>query len=129
MPVELELIGYGVTFFYDYLNMKYDLSCQRFTYHFKKDIVKVIQLMVLMHCSHFNKVIQAGRMQWSRFICERYDNFKVASSNGLAHFYVKELTRDHHPDRGDERIRVETAGGYVLELGGVPQLNGQLAIS
>ena len=44
-------------------------------------------------------------------------------------FYVKELTRDHHPDRGDERIRVETAGGYVLELGGVPQLNGQLAIS
>ena len=79
MPVELELIGYGVTFLYDYLNIKYDLSCQRFTYHLRKDIVKVIQLMVL---------IQAGRMQWSRFICERYDNFKVASSNGLAHFYV-----------------------------------------
>lgn len=58
-----------------------------------------------------------------------YDNFKVASSNGLAHFYVKELTRDHHPDRDDERIRVETAGGYVLELGGVPRVNGQLAIS
>ena len=74
-------------------------------------------------------LIQAGRMQWSRFICERYDNFKVASSKGLAHFYVKELTRDRHPDRSDERIRVETAGGYVLELGGVPQLNGQLAIS
>ena len=58
-----------------------------FTYHFNKDIVKAIQLMLLMHCSHFNKVIQAERMQWSRFICERYDNFKVASSNGLVHFY------------------------------------------
>ncbi|XP_062143587.1 uncharacterized protein LOC133851268 isoform X3 [Alnus glutinosa] len=57
------------------------------------------------------------------------DNFKAACSNGLAHFYVKELTRDHHPDRDDERIRVETAGGYVLELGGVPRVNGQLAIS
>ncbi|KAF5462679.1 hypothetical protein F2P56_018667 [Juglans regia] len=58
-----------------------------------------------------------------------YDNFKAASSNGLVHFYVKELTRDHHPDRDDERMRVETAGGYVLELGGVPRVNGQLAIS
>lgn len=57
------------------------------------------------------------------------DNFKAASSNGLVHFYVKELTRDHHPDRDDERMRVETAGGYVLELGGVPRVNGQLAIS
>ena len=43
--------------------------------------------------------------------------------------FILELTRDHHPDRGGERIRVETAGGYALELGGVPQLNGQLAIS
>ncbi|GLT52974.1 hypothetical protein SLA2020_262760 [Shorea laevis] len=39
------------------------------------------------------------------------------------------LIRDHHPDRDDERIRVETAGGYVLELSGVPRVNGQLAIS
>lgn len=53
----------------------------------------------------------------------------MASSNGLAVFHVKELTRDHHPDRDDERIRVETAGGYVLELGGVARVNGQLAIS
>ncbi|KAM4087429.1 hypothetical protein ACJW30_10G176900 [Castanea mollissima] len=58
-----------------------------------------------------------------------HDNFKVASSNGFAHFSVKELTKDHHPDRDDERIRVETAGGYVLELGGVSRVNGQLAIS
>lgn len=51
-----------------------------------------------------------------------------SSSSGLVHFSVKELTRDHHPDRDDEKLRVETAGGYV-ELGGVPRVNGQLAIS
>lgn len=45
------------------------------------------------------------------------------------HFSVKELTRDHHPNRDDERVRVETAGGYVLEWGGVPRVNGELAIS
>ncbi|KAJ6306595.1 hypothetical protein OIU78_021836 [Salix suchowensis] len=37
--------------------------------------------------------------------------------------------RDHHPDRDDERFRVENAGGYVLEWGGVPRVNGQLAVS
>lgn len=41
-----------------------------------------------------------------------------SSSSGMVHFSVKELTRDHHPDRDDEKLRVETAGGYV-ELGGV----------
>ncbi|XP_052291936.1 uncharacterized protein LOC102621122 isoform X3 [Citrus sinensis] len=42
---------------------------------------------------------------------------------------VKELTRDHHPDREDERYRVEAAGGYVLQWGGVSRVNGQLAVS
>ncbi|PRQ44472.1 putative protein-serine/threonine phosphatase [Rosa chinensis] len=56
-------------------------------------------------------------------------NFELASSSsGLVQLSVKELTRDHHPDRDDEKFRVETAGGYV-ELGGVPRVNGQLAIS
>ncbi|KAJ4848090.1 hypothetical protein Tsubulata_047020 [Turnera subulata] len=58
-----------------------------------------------------------------------FDNIKSVTSDGLAHFFVEELTRDHHPDRDDERYRVETAGGYVLEWGGVPRVNGQLAIS
>ncbi|KAL5561831.1 hypothetical protein UlMin_031578 [Ulmus minor] len=57
------------------------------------------------------------------------DNSKLSSSSGLVHFSVKELTRDHHPNRADERFRVENAGGYVLEWGGVPRVNGQLAIS
>ena len=52
-----------------------------------------------------------------------YNNLKFTTAN------VKELTRDHHPDRDDERSRVEAAGGYVLEWGGVPRVNGQLAVS
>ncbi|XP_015575876.2 probable protein phosphatase 2C 51 isoform X7 [Ricinus communis] len=57
------------------------------------------------------------------------DNIKLITSNGLAHFIVEELTRDHHPDRDDEKFRVESAGGYVYEWGGVPRVNGQLAVS
>lgn len=44
-------------------------------------------------------------------------------------YYVKELTVDHHPDREDERSRVEAAGGYVLEWAGVLRVNGELAVS
>ncbi|KAK9282547.1 hypothetical protein L1049_005468 [Liquidambar formosana] len=58
-----------------------------------------------------------------------YGRSELATSKGLAHFFVRELTRDHHPDRDDERSRVETAGGYVLEWGGVPRVNGELAVS
>lgn len=58
-----------------------------------------------------------------------YGNFKLAASDGLTHFSVKELTNDHHPDRADERSRVESAGGHVLEWAGVSRVNGQLAVS
>ncbi|KAH7577592.1 hypothetical protein JRO89_XS01G0271400 [Xanthoceras sorbifolium] len=58
-----------------------------------------------------------------------FKKFKFTTANGLTQFTVKELTRDHHPDRDDERLRVEAAGGYVLEWGGVPRVNGQLAVS
>ncbi|KAM7521632.1 hypothetical protein LguiA_011534 [Lonicera macranthoides] len=54
---------------------------------------------------------------------------KLEASNGLALFHAKELTRDHHPDRDDEKVRVESAGGYVLQWGGVSRINGQLAVS
>ncbi|KAG8389303.1 hypothetical protein BUALT_Bualt02G0215400 [Buddleja alternifolia] len=42
--------------------------------------------------------------------------------------YVEELTRDHHPDREDEKARIEAAGGFV-RLWGVPRVNGILAVS
>ncbi|XP_044486005.1 probable protein phosphatase 2C 51 isoform X2 [Mangifera indica] len=58
-----------------------------------------------------------------------HNNFKFPTTDGLALFTVKELTRDHHPDRDDEKFRVEAAGGYVLEWDGVPRVNGQLAVS
>ncbi|CAM6025619.1 unnamed protein product [Sphagnum balticum] len=40
-----------------------------------------------------------------------------------------ELTDDHRPDREDERLRVEANGGFVENQGGVPRVNGQLAVS
>lgn len=42
--------------------------------------------------------------------------------------YAEELTSDHHPDRDDERARIELAGGFVLDWG-VPRVNGLLAVS
>ncbi|XP_052185941.1 uncharacterized protein LOC127797256 isoform X2 [Diospyros lotus] len=57
------------------------------------------------------------------------DLVKLGDSNGVVHFSVKELTRDHHPDRDEEKSRVESAGGYVLEWAGVSRVNGQLAVS
>ncbi|KAF6173384.1 hypothetical protein GIB67_027079 [Kingdonia uniflora] len=59
-----------------------------------------------------------------------YEQFKLATSTvGSKHFFAKELTQDHHPDRDVERNRVEAAGGYVVEWGGVPRVNGELAVS
>ncbi|KAK4273099.1 hypothetical protein QN277_021562 [Acacia crassicarpa] len=57
------------------------------------------------------------------------EKYKLASSYGFTHFAATELTSDHHPDREDERIRVETAGGQVTDWGGVPRINGLLAIT
>ncbi|XP_042018406.1 probable protein phosphatase 2C 51 [Salvia splendens] len=42
--------------------------------------------------------------------------------------YVEELTRDHHPDREDEKARIEAAGGFITRYG-VPRVNGILALS
>ncbi|CAI0434073.1 unnamed protein product, partial [Linum tenue] len=58
-----------------------------------------------------------------------YRSIRSAVSNGGKRFLFKELTRDHHPDREDEKIRVEAAGGYILETSGVHRINGELAIS
>lgn len=57
------------------------------------------------------------------------ENSKLVTSGRSTYFCVRELTEDHHPDRDDERTRVEAAGGYVIEWGGVPRVNGELALS
>lgn len=56
-------------------------------------------------------------------------SFKLAAPDQWPFLIAKELTRDHHPDRDDERSRVETAGGHVSKWGGVARVNGQLAVS
>ncbi|KAK4492510.1 hypothetical protein RD792_003321 [Penstemon davidsonii] len=48
--------------------------------------------------------------------------------NSLKEVYVAELTKDHHPDRADEKARIEAAGGFVRTYG-VPRVNGILAVS
>ncbi|KAL6841604.1 hypothetical protein ACP4OV_028543 [Aristida adscensionis] len=57
-----------------------------------------------------------------------HEEFALANYDGPM-YHVKELTKDHHPDREDERSRVEAAGGYVVEWAGVYRVNGELALS
>ncbi|KAJ9188083.1 hypothetical protein P3X46_003477 [Hevea brasiliensis] len=75
------------------------------------------------------RLYRERRRDGAVFPTRYHDNIKLIASNGLTYFIVEELTRDHHPDRDDEKFRVETAGGYVHEWGGVPRVNGQLAVS
>ena len=42
---------------------------------------------------------------------------------------VTKLTEDHHPDRDDERDRIEAAGGSVVSVWGVPRVNRILTLS
>jgi serine/threonine protein phosphatase PrpC len=39
------------------------------------------------------------------------------------------LTEDHRPDGADERARIEAAGGSVVNVWGVPLINGILPMS
>jgi len=57
-----------------------------------------------------------------------HEEFALANYDGPL-YHARELTKDHHPDREDERSRVEAAGGYVLEWAGVYRVNGELALS
>ncbi|KAL3849899.1 hypothetical protein ACJIZ3_011781 [Penstemon smallii] len=59
---------------------------------------------------------------------ERIDSKHNAEGNSLTEVYVEELTKDHHPDRADEKARIEAAGGFVRTFG-VPRVNGILAVS
>lgn len=60
---------------------------------------------------------------------KNFRSFKLAAPDQWPFLIAKELTRDHHPDRDDERSRVETAGGHVSKWGGIARVNGQLAVS
>ncbi|XP_050236569.1 probable protein phosphatase 2C 51 [Mercurialis annua] len=53
---------------------------------------------------------------------------KYQSGSSTVHLSATALTYDHHPDREDERARIEAAGGSVT-IWGVPRVNGVLAMS
>ncbi|XP_009769198.1 putative protein phosphatase 2C 51 isoform X2 [Nicotiana tabacum] len=62
-------------------------------------------------------------------LCSRRTHFDQDSEDNLVtRLQAEELTRDHHPDRDDEKVRIEAAGGVVLVIG-VPRVNGILAVS
>ncbi|XP_075641137.1 putative protein phosphatase 2C 51 isoform X1 [Castanea sativa] len=54
---------------------------------------------------------------------------KIQSGNLTTSLSVTKLTEDHHPDRDDERARIEAAGGSVVSVWGVPRVNRILTLS
>ncbi|KAL2652139.1 hypothetical protein R1flu_020267 [Riccia fluitans] len=54
---------------------------------------------------------------------------RVSSRERKERLRARELTRDHSPDRDDERQRIEGAGGFITDDGGVFRVNGKLAVS
>ncbi|KAJ8433890.1 hypothetical protein Cgig2_004612 [Carnegiea gigantea] len=48
--------------------------------------------------------------------------------NAKAGLQFVELTKDHHPDRDDEKARIIASGGFV-SFSGMPRVNGILAVS
>lgn len=54
--------------------------------------------------------------------------FDEMVGDSTSHLSATALTYDHHPDREDERARIEAAGGSVITWG-VPRVNGVLAMS
>ncbi|XP_059625917.1 probable protein phosphatase 2C 51 isoform X2 [Cornus florida] len=58
----------------------------------------------------------------------RTESLLEPEGTSMGKLHAVELTRDHHPDRDDERARIEAAGGHV-RVWGVPRVNGILAMS
>ncbi|XP_051181071.1 uncharacterized protein [Lolium perenne] len=80
-------------------------------------------------CSESHIPYRQKRKRRRRRNSSNDDDFPLANYDGPLYYSVKELTKDHHPDREDERRRVEAAGGFVLEWAGVYRVNGELALS
>ncbi|CBI25040.3 probable protein phosphatase 2C 51 isoform X1 [Vitis vinifera] len=61
-------------------------------------------------------------------LCSEKKSKSHQVTQGRIYFSAQELTRDHHPDREDERARIEASGGSII-VWGVPRVNGILAMS
>ncbi|KAL0459488.1 UNVERIFIED_CONTAM: putative inactive protein kinase [Sesamum latifolium] len=75
------------------------------------------------------RVVRERRSSGISSSVKEYRHLKSMASNGWTFLIAKELTNDHHPDRDDEKSRVESAGGHISEWAGVARVNGQLAVS
>ncbi|XP_011079915.1 uncharacterized protein LOC105163310 isoform X1 [Sesamum indicum] len=75
------------------------------------------------------RVVRERRSSGISTSVKEYRQLKSMASNGWTFLIAKELTNDHHPDRDDEKSRVESAGGHISEWAGVARVNGQLAVS
>ncbi|XP_015166553.1 putative protein phosphatase 2C 50 [Solanum tuberosum] len=77
-----------------------------------------------------NGQILVGNLGDSKaLICSRKTHFDQENEGDLiTRLQAEELTKDHHPDRDDEKARIKAAGGVVLVVG-VPRVNGILAVS
>ncbi|WVZ50838.1 hypothetical protein U9M48_002054 [Paspalum notatum var. saurae] len=79
-------------------------------------------------CSEGHDSLHRNRKRRRKRNSVNPEEFALANYDGPM-YHARELTKDHHPDREDERRRVEAAGGYVLEWAGVYRVNGELALS
>ncbi|TVU25061.1 hypothetical protein EJB05_27537, partial [Eragrostis curvula] len=79
-------------------------------------------------CSEEHDPHRQNRRRKRRRNSSDHDESALANYDGPL-YHARELTKDHHPDREDERSRVEASGGYVLEWAGVYRVNGELALS
>ncbi|KAL6500526.1 hypothetical protein OROHE_025892 [Orobanche hederae] len=75
------------------------------------------------------RVVRQRIMDGDSTSLKEYYHLKSMASNGWKYLIAKELTNDHHPDRDDEKSRVESAGGNITNWAGVARVNGQLAVS
>ncbi|KAK4492507.1 hypothetical protein RD792_003318 [Penstemon davidsonii] len=75
------------------------------------------------------RLVRQGRTNGASSSLKEYYRLKSEASKGWMFLIAKELTNDHHPDRVDEKSRVESAGGHISKWGGVARVNGQLAVS
>ncbi|KAG8389301.1 hypothetical protein BUALT_Bualt02G0215200 [Buddleja alternifolia] len=75
------------------------------------------------------RVVRQRRSTGVSSSLKEYHHLKSTASSGWTYLIAKELTNDHHPDRDDEKSRVESSGGHISKWGGVSRVNGQLAVS
>lgn len=84
---------------------------------------------MLQTAANVFRILRQSRLNDGSSSLKEYHHLKSMVSNGWTVLIPKVLTNDHHPDRDEEKSRVESAGGNISEWAGVARVNGQLAVS